>query len=124
MLQKDEIPQEVWEQAQAVASSMSPEERQNFVIKEMWQDCAMAYQEQMTTGKLSMADQVKIRQEFIASYPTRDLQKAAETVHDQFKKTLAVETLSPTWQRAIIPSLIGIVAILLLVICWEAATLI
>lgn len=123
MLSKEEIPQEVWEQAQAVASSMSPEERQNFVIKEMWQDCAMAYQEHMAKGKLSMSDQVIIRQKFISSYPTSDLQKAAETVHDQFKKTLAVEMLNPTWQRAIIPSLIGIVAILLLVMCLEVAAL-
>lgn len=89
MLQKDDIPQEVWGQAQAVASSMSPEERAEIVSKQMMLDCMKLYAGHQ--GKLSLRQQKIIRQEFISSYPTKNLQKAAALTHDKFKEIYAKE---------------------------------
>ena len=89
MQHKEEIRPETWEQAQAVASSMSPEERAEIVAKQMMLDCMNLYAGHQ--GKLSLSQQKMMRQEFIASYPTENLQKAAALAHDKFKEIYVKE---------------------------------
>lgn len=123
MQQRDEIPQEIWEQAHEAASNMSPEERTEAVLRKMTQDFLNLYYPRIQKG-ISSAEQNLLRQEFIASYPTENLQKLAAIAHDRFKQTMVKESLKFSFRKPKIIFLLGIVVILLLVICYEVVTLI
>lgn len=89
------------------------------------------YQARMKTGKVSMRDQAVIRDCFINRYPTEDLRKQAEIVHDKYKETMATVLaehmdmkLHRFWMKIRYPLLIGILVILALVIYSEVAPLI
>ena len=110
---------------------MTSEERTQFIVKQMMSDCSAMYQARMKTGKVSMRDQAVIRDCFINRYPTEDLRKQAEIVHDKYKETMATVLaehmdmkLHRFWMKIRYPLLIGILVILALVIYSEVAPLI
>lgn len=131
MLTTEEAPQEILEAVQQATSDMTSEERTTLIVKQMTSDCAAMYSARMKTGKMTMRDQAVIRDSFINRYPTENLRKIAEIVHDKYKEQMATasaqfldEKLHRFWMKVRYPFLIGIVVIFSLVIYFEVAPLI